>query len=574
MPPRPPGRGRITTSPAAQGELRWFAPAQGPQGWLVAGQTTRPWPATLPLAEARFEGAVLTGSLLTVFGDADSHGVHAFLALLHAPHPACGQLLELVVPAHPRLSGATACAAAGRAGRALLNGFPSAPATAALRASLPRPDFTGTDSLTALALPIRLVIDAVVQVPPDGIAIAGALFDPMRLVVRVGLRRGDALTPLDRTVWAELPRPNEATAERGAAPDASGFIAHAIPPSGPPPECLEIETRDGDVGHLPLSPPQPGASLSVIQQFLAVPRQPLARMAAVMTHTIGPIARGLNRARLAQRPASRRMEYGPPPVAPARSLIIPLHGRLDFMAMQLALFSARPDPGAEILYVLDDPQLWNEAERQAQSCLVRFGLPFSLIDLGANLGYAPANNAGIASARGHHLCLLNSDVFPAGNQGLSWLATLCGTLDDPGVGAAGALLLFEDGTVQHDGMEYRRIASLPPWPFPTHPGKGWLRDPSALARQDVAAVTGACLAVRRADLLALGGLDEELIIADFEDAALCEALRARSLRIVLRRDVQLHHLERQTPGSDTPWRFGATLANASHFAARWNPDAG
>lgn len=34
----------------------------------------------------------------------------------------------------------------------------------------------------ALALPIRLVIDAVVQVPPDGIANAGALFDPMRLV--------------------------------------------------------------------------------------------------------------------------------------------------------------------------------------------------------------------------------------------------------------------------------------------------------------------------------------------------------------------------------------------------------
>ena len=64
MPPRPPGRGRMTANPAASGELRWFAPAQGPQGWLVAGQTTRPWPATLPLAEARFEGAVLTGSLL------------------------------------------------------------------------------------------------------------------------------------------------------------------------------------------------------------------------------------------------------------------------------------------------------------------------------------------------------------------------------------------------------------------------------------------------------------------------------------------------------------------------------
>lgn len=68
---------------------------------------------------------MLTGSLLTRFSDADSHRVHAFLALLHAPYPACGQLLELVIPAHARLSGATACAAVGRAGRALLNGFPA-----------------------------------------------------------------------------------------------------------------------------------------------------------------------------------------------------------------------------------------------------------------------------------------------------------------------------------------------------------------------------------------------------------------------------------------------------------------
>ena len=156
---------------------------------------------------------------------------------------------------------------------------------------------------------------------------------------------------------------------------------------------------------------------------------------------------------------------------------------------------------------------------------------------------------------------------------MAWLRSLCETLEDPAVGAAGALLLFEDGTVQHDGMAYARIASLPPWPFPTHPGKGRLPDPALAARQDVAAITGACLAVRRADLLSLGGLDEDCIIADFEDAALCESLRARGLRIMLRRDVVLHHLERQTPGSDAPWRFGATLANASHFAARWNPDA-
>ncbi len=560
-----PGRGRPGPAPARAG-LNWFAAAQEAEGWLLAGQAERPWPAAVPAAEARFERALLTGPLVTLFGEADAHGARPFLALLSAPRPPAGRLLDIVIPGTQPLSGAEFLdqAAAGRAGRALLNAMMREDAT--LRAALPVPTFAGADTVAPLG--IRLVLDAVIRVPPDGLALAGALFDPLRLVARIGLRQGKLLIPLDRDLWAEMPRTDLAGAER--EDPCAGFIAYA--PVAATPEALEVETHAGDIGHLPLPVPQDGSSLAIIQQFLAVPRQRLPRMSAVMQGCIGPIARGLNRARLRRRPTPRRLEFGIPPVDPRRSVIIPLHGRLDYMAIQLALFSASPDAGAEIIYVLDDPALWNEAERQAQSCLVRFGLPLTLLDLGANLGYAPANNAGVAAARGAHLCLLNADVFPSSGEGMSWLPRLCESLDDATVGAAGALLLFEDGTVQHDGMAYSRIASLPPWPFPVHPGKGGWPDPARLARQEVAAVTGACLAVRRADLLAVGGLDEDCIVADFEDAALCEALRARGGRILLRRDVVLHHLERQTPGSDSPWRFGATLVNASHFAARWNPD--
>jgi GT2 family glycosyltransferase len=243
------------------------------------------------------------------------------------------------------------------------------------------------------------------------------------------------------------------------------------------------------------------------------------------------------------------------------------------MAMQLALFSARPDVDAEIIYVLDDPRLWNEAERLAQSCWARFALPFTLVDLGAHLGYAPANNAGLAAVRAGHVCLLNADVFPRQGDGMAWLAVLCDPLHDMAIGAVGATLLFENDTVQHAGMSYHRIAGLPPWPFPVHTQKGRRLEDGASGTLEVAAVTGACLAVRRDDLKSLGGLDEDCIIADFEDACLCEALRARGLGIVLHQGVLLHHLERQTPGSDASWRFGATLVNASHFAMRWRLDA-
>jgi len=568
--------------------IEHYAPAEGAEGWLLYGRLTQAWPAKLDAVEAVFEHGVLTGALLSVFIAEDSAQGARFIALFQAPRPPVGPLRQVTANAQLRLQAQAAriedAQTAGALGRAMLllllhRTSEGGDIAKTIRAALPIPAWTGTDSLTPRGLPLRIVIDAVIHVPPAGIAISAGLADPMRLITRLSLRQGAACQALDPDHWALMPRPD--LAEAGSAEDAirqggsTGFLAYAEGPfPASPPPCLEVETRDGSIAHLPLPRPSEGAGLAVIEQLLGLPRQPLSRMASVLTHTIGPIARSLNRARLALRPTPQRQDYGPLPAAPARALIIPLHGRLDFMAVQLALFSAMPDPGCEILYILDDPRLAEEAERMAQSCWMRFRLPFSLLDLGAHLGYAPANNAGLAAARAPHLCLLNADVFPLRPaEGMAWLPRLCAALTKPAVGAVGATLLFEDGTLQHAGMAYRRVAGLPPWPFPTPPGKGAKPAPSRPGMREVSAVTGACLAIRRADLQALGGLDEDCIIADFEDAALCEALRGRGLRIMLQPDVVLYHLERQTPGSHAPWRAGATLVNASHFAARWNPDA-
>ena len=586
MPRRPADSRKPAPSPAPQswsGLVESYAPAEAAEGWLLCGSAAQPWPASIEAVEAVFEHGVLTGTLLSDF-IADEHAQgQRFIALFQAPRPPVGPLRQLAAGLGLRLQAQDARLedgqAAGARGRAMLHAAAKGSDIAnTIRAALPVPAYTGHDSLTPLGLPLRIVIDAVIRIPPAGIAIEGGLVDPMRLVTRLALCQGSFCQELERDHWALMPRPD--LAPPGSAEDAirhggtTGFLAFAkgpFPAAAPP--WLEVETRDGSIAHLPLPRPAEGAGLAVIEQILALPRPPLARIAAVLAHTIGPITRGLNRARLALRPKPQRQDFGPLPASPERALIIPLHGRLDFMALQLALFSARPDPGCEILYILDDPRLAEEAERMAQSCWMRFRLPFSLLDLGAHLGYAPANNAGLAAARAAHLCLLNADVFPLQGEGMAWLPRLCAPLSKPSVGAVGATLLFEDGTLQHGGMEYQRVAGLPPWPFPIHPGKGTKPSPARPAAREVSALTGACLAIRRADLQALGGLDEDCIIADFEDAALCEALRARGLRIMLQPDLVLYHLERQTPGSHAPWRAGATLVNASHFAARWNPDA-
>ena len=150
-----------------------------------------------------------------------------------------------------------------------------------------------------------------------------------------------------------------------------------------------------------------------------------------------------------------------------------------------------------------------------------------MIALQENLGYGPANNVGLEHARGEYLCFLNSDVMPDTPH---WLDLMVQDLrSDPGIGIVGGLLLFEDGTVQHEGMCYERLPEMANWPFPMHPNKGRL----PAAGPDLApteAVTGACMVMRTDLTRELGGFDEIYAIGDFEELrTLCMRVRERGL---------------------------------------------
>jgi GT2 family glycosyltransferase len=88
----------------------------------------------------------------------------------------------------------------------------------------------------------------------------------------------------------------------------------------------------------------------------------------------------------------------------------------------------------------------------------------------------------------------------------------------------------------------------------------------------VDAVTGACLAMRRADFERVGGWDERYLIGDFEDSDLCLKLLAQGLRAAYLPTVQLTHLERQTVAqvSGKAFRQLVTLYNAAIHKTRWD----
>ena len=262
---------------------------------------------------------------------------------------------------------------------------------------------------------------------------------------------------------------------------------------------------------------------------------------------------------------------GTPAEAPKTSVIVPLHGRMDFVEHQMIEWARDPafKAEAELVYVIDDPTLVEPFAQHAVELHRLYRVPFRWVWGGVNRGFSGANNLGAKAARGATLLFLNSDAFP---QGPGWIARMRKPLDtNPRVGAVGVQLVFADGGLQHAGMAFEWRDEFGVW-LNQHP---WIGLPPELdpatVLTDVPAVTGACVMVRRTDFDAIGGWNTGYLIGDFEDSDLCLALRKRGLSSVYLPDVQLVHLERQSMNAlgSGEFRQRVTLWNARRHQARW-----
>lgn len=296
-------------------------------------------------------------------------------------------------------------------------------------------------------------------------------------------------------------------------------------------------------------------------------------MLSLLDHQLGPALANLPFSR-SQKLTTEIIHFGDPPEAPRVSVIVPIYGRYDFVEFQLSQFANDPDfhQGIELIYVLDHPDLIDVFREYCASIAPIYEVAFSILLYREHLGYAGANNVGAAQARANLLLLLNSDVIPSHS---GWLSALLERFQaQPDCGALGARLLYPDNALQHDGMVFKRLPSLGDLWINDHPGKGLPAMPvePANAVVPVPAATAACLMLRKADFLSVGGLDEGYIIGDFEDSDLCLALRQQGKQSFVARDVELYHLERQSQSlfADHGWRDKVTLYNCWRHSRKWN----
>jgi GT2 family glycosyltransferase/glycosyltransferase involved in cell wall biosynthesis len=131
--------------------------------------------------------------------------------------------------------------------------------------------------------------------------------------------------------------------------------------------------------------------------------------------------------------------------------------------------------------------------------------------------FSAINNFAVGQATGELLLLLNNDTQVLHDD---WMTRMVGHALRPEVGAVGARLVFADGTIQHAGVVLGMNTTA------DHPAVGTpMTEPGYMGRlqvtQNWSAVTAACLMIRKAIYLEVGGLDEDDFNVLFNDVDLC-----------------------------------------------------
>ncbi|GGC60120.1 hypothetical protein GCM10011504_42920 [Siccirubricoccus deserti] len=396
--------------------------------------------------------------------------------------------------------------------------------------------------------PFGASLDMAVQDHAGGLFLRGWLRDPLGMVTGMTLLGGRGERPLDLTATARFPRADLlktfADSPHGGATAKPGFAAH-LPDAAPRPVAqwslrLELSTGEQVVLTAPPGLLHPQAARDRILGAIA----PAHVTQEILARCIAPPVARLHGQVMASRGTPDVLHIGTPPAQPFASIVVPLYRNLRFLRHQLGAFARDPAlRGAELIYVLDSPEQRDEVEHLLRGMQGLYRLPLTLVVQPTNYGYGAACNAGAEQARAPVLLLFNSDVVPADR---GWLQPLLAALaTDPGLGAVGPKLLFEDGSLQHAGLFFERGPGGE-W-FNNHYHKGFPRHwPAAQQPRPVPGITGAAFCVRTAAFRAVGGLTLDYVIGDYEDSDLCLKLRAAGHGIGYVPASELYHFERQS----------------------------
>jgi O-antigen biosynthesis protein len=191
----------------------------------------------------------------------------------------------------------------------------------------------------------------------------------------------------------------------------------------------------------------------------------------------------------------------------------------------------------------------------------------SFVAFDAPFNFSAKCNAGAQAASGERLIFLNDDVEATQRD---WIENIIEPLQSRDVGAVAPKLLYPTGRIQHAGLVtgVRRLVgtALHQWP-------GDSKDYTNFAQsmRPVSALSGACLAMRRADFFAVGGFDEINTPIAHSDLDLCFKVREAGGRCVYTPFATMTHHGHTSIGAEKQKRQTQTIVDKSSIflLQRW-----
>lgn len=187
-----------------------------------------------------------------------------------------------------------------------------------------------------------------------------------------------------------------------------------------------------------------------------------------------------------------------------------------------------------------------------------------------SFNYSAINNFGVKETTGEYILLLNNDTQVIT---VNWMEEMLMYAQREDVGAVGAKLYYGDKTIQHAGV----VIGLGAHRTAGHTHyKQHRENLGYMGRlcyaQDVTAVTGACLLVKKSLFEKVGGLDESFAIS-LNDVDFCLKLRKLGLLNIFTPFAELYHFESISRGLDDQGEKAERYNRESaHFRDKWKKE--
>lgn len=197
------------------------------------------------------------------------------------------------------------------------------------------------------------------------------------------------------------------------------------------------------------------------------------------------------------------------------------------------------------------------SRRDERVRVIRWDYPFN---------YSAINNFGAQQARGSIVGLINNDIEPINGD---WLSEMVSQVARPEVGCVGAKLYYPNNKVQHGGviLGIGGVAGHS-HKFADRDAPGYFH--RLMLTQNLSAVTGACLLVRKEVFEEVGGLEGDHLKIAFNDVDLCLRVREAGYRNVWTPYAEAYHHESISRGKeDTPEKQARFASEVTYMKERW-----